>query len=337
MKVAVFGTQSFDKQYLKEANEQAGGAHELKFYKPNLTRDTLPLADGYDAVCIFVNDVADREVVEGLAERGVRLIALRAAGFNNVDLEAARERGIGVVRVPAYSPYAVAEHTVALLLALNRKIYRAFNRVRDGNFLLDGLTGFDVRGKTVGIVGTGKIGLAVASIFKGFGTRILAHDKYPSEEAKALGVEYVELERLFEESNVVTLHCPLTPETYHLADADAFERMKEGAIFLNTSRGALVESSAMVDALKSGKLGGVGLDVYEEEADLFFKDLSDRVIQDDLFARLLTFPNVVVTGHQGFLTVEALRNIAETTIGNVTDYERKGKSENEVEPQRASA
>jgi D-lactate dehydrogenase len=258
--------------------------------------------------------------VRALAEGGTRLIALRCAGYNNVDLRAAATCGITVVRVPAYSPFAVAEHTVALMLTLNRHTHRAVARVRDGNFALDGLLGFDFHGRTAGIVGTGRIGVATASILRGFGCRVLAFDPAPSQAAVDLGVEYVSLDRLLGESDVVTLHCPLSPASHHLIDANAIARMKRGVMLINTSRGALVDARAAIEALKSGHLGYLGLDVYEEEADLFFEDLSSRVLQDDVLARLLTFPNVVVTSHQAFFTHEALAAIAETTLANVRAF-----------------
>jgi D-lactate dehydrogenase len=319
MRIAVFSTKPYDQQFLKRANAEHG--HELVFFEPRLTAETAKLAAGFDAVCAFVNDNLDAGVLETLAGDGTRLIALRSAGFNHVDLAAAERLVLTVARVPAYSPYAVAEHAVALILTLNRRMNRAYNRVREGNFSLDGLLGFDLHGKTVGIVGTGKIGLIFARIMKGFGCRLLAFDPYPSEEAAEL-VRYVSFEELLQESDVVSLHCPLTPQTYHVIDRTAVARMKYGVMLINTSRGALVDTLAVIDGLKSGHLGYLGLDVYEEEEELFFEDLSNRVIRDDVFMRLLTFPNVVITGHQGFFTEEALTNIAETTLANVTAFER---------------
>jgi D-lactate dehydrogenase len=319
MRVAVFSTKAYDQEFLRDANRRHG--HEITFFEPRLTPETAPLASGYPAVCAFVNDNLGRTVIDALAEGGTRLIALRSAGFNHVDLAAAAEREITVARVPAYSPYSVAEHAVALMLGLNRKLHRAYARVREGNFSLEGLLGFDVHGRTVGIVGTGKIGLAFARILSGFGCRLLAHDPYPNEECSALGVEYVALAELLEQSDIVALHAPLTPQTYHLIDAEALARMKDGVMLINTSRGALIDTPAVIAALKSGRLGALALDVYEEEEGLFFEDFSGQVIEDDVFARLLTFPNVIITGHQGFFTVEALRNIAETTMSNVTAFE----------------
>ena len=319
MKIAVFSSKPYDERYLREANADHG--HELTFLEPRLTAATAALANGHDAVCPFVNDVLDDAAVRSLGDLGVRLIALRSAGFNHVDLAAARAAGITVARVPAYSPHAVAEHALALLLALNRRIHRAHARVREGNFALDGLLGFDLHGKTVGVIGTGQIGAVFARIVHGLGCRVLALDPYPNPELDNIA-EYVGQDRLLTESHVVSLHCPLTPDTYHLIDAAAIARMKPGVTLINTSRGQLVDTRAVIEGLKEGRIGLLGLDVYEEEADLFFEDLSNRVIQDDVFSRLLTFPNVLITGHQGFFTEEALHAIAETTLGNATAFER---------------
>jgi D-lactate dehydrogenase len=319
MRVAVFSQKPYDREFLLAANE--GHGHELVFFELHLNPVTAALARDFPAVCAFVNDCLDATVLETLVAGGTRLIALRCAGFNNVDLAAADRLGVTVARVPAYSPYAVAEHTVGLMLTLNRKIHRAFNRVREGNFSLDGLLGFDFHGKTMGIVGTGKIGLCVARILNGFGCRLLAYDPYPNPACEELGVEYVELADLLRQSEVVTLHAPLTRETHHLIDAEAIAQMRDGVMLINTSRGGLIDTPAVIDALKSGKIGYLGLDVYEEEADLFFEDLSQRPIQDDVFSRLLVFPNVLITGHQAFFTREALRNIADTTISNITNFE----------------
>jgi D-lactate dehydrogenase len=318
VRIAVFSTKPYDQRFLTEANASLG--FELTFLEPRLTLETVTLAAGAPAVCLFVNDVADAAVIDALADRGTRLIALRCAGYNNVDLRAAAARNIAVVRVPAYSPYAVAEHTVALMLSLNRHTPRAVTRVRDGNFALDGLLGFDLHGKTVGVVGTGRIGVATIAILRGFGCRVLTFDPVPSQAALDLGAEPAPLERLFDESDIVTLHCPLSPATHHLIDAGAIARMKRGVMLINTSRGALLDARAAIAALKSGHLGYLGLDVYEEEADLFFEDLSGRVLQDDIFARLLTFPNVVITSHQAFFTREALAAIASTTLANVRAF-----------------
>lgn len=321
MRVAVFDTHSYDRAALEAENARFG--HALTFFEVRLTKLTAGLARGFGAVCAFVNDRLDADALTLLAAEGVRLVALRSAGYNNVDLEAAERVGIPVVRVPVYSPYAVAEHAVLLVLALDRKIHRAWARVREGNFSLDGLVGFDLHGKTVGLVGTGAIGSAAARIFRGFGCRVLAHDLHPRRELETeLGVEYVDLPVLFAESDIVSLHVPLTPATHHLIDAAAIARMKPGVMLVNTGRGALIDSRALVQALKSGKVGAAGLDVYEEEEGLFFQNLSDRVLQDDVLARLLSFPNVLVTAHQGFLTREALATIARTTLESIRAYER---------------
>lgn len=322
MRVAVFNVKSYDREYLGLANSQLPEAqrHELSWFEPHLTIDTATLAEGAQAVCVFVNDKLDAAVLERLHGLGVRLIALRCAGFNNVDLATAKALGLTVVRVPAYSPHAVAEHAVALLMTLNRKTHRAYNRVREGNFSLQGLCGFDLHQKTVGIVGTGKIGLAFAQIMNGFGCKLLAHDPFPAPEAEALGVRYVSLAELLEQSEVVSLHCPLTPATRHLLNKAAIARMKRGAVLLNTGRGALVDTRALIDALKKHHLGAVGVDVYEEEEALFFEDHSADGIDDDLFVRLSTFPNVLVTAHQGFLTAEALTAIAQVTLANITAF-----------------
>ena len=320
MQVAVFSTKPYDRDFLRRAN--AGHGHDITFLEPRLSPETASLAEGFEAVCVFVNGVVDREVLTKLAAWDTRLVALRSAGFNNVDLEAAQEVDITVARVPVYSPHAVAEHGAALILALNRKIHRAYARVREGNFSLAGLMGFDLVGRTVGIVGTGTIGTVFARIRSGFGCRLLANDPLPNRECRALGVEYVGADRLFSESDIVAVHAPLTPDSYHLVDERALARMKRGAMLINTSRGALVDTRAVIRALKDGTLGALGIDVYEEEADLFFEDLSQEVIRDDVFARLLTFPNVLVTAHQAFFTEEAVGRIAETTLQNISSFEQ---------------
>lgn len=331
MRVTVFSTKSYDRRFLDLANAAAGDRHRMHYVEARLTAESAPLANDAQAVCAFVNDVLDRAVLETIAAGGTRLVALRSAGFNHVDLAAAAELGLAVARVPAYSPDAVAEHTVALILSLNRKIHRAYARVREGNFALDGLLGFDLRGKTTGIVGAGKIGLCVARILKGFGCRVLVHDPAPSPEIAAIGAEAVALPALLAESDIVSLHCPLTPETHHLIDHDALALMKRGVMLINTGRGALVDAAALIGGLKSGAIGHLALDVYEEEGDLFFEDLSDQVLQDDIFARLLTFPNVLITGHQAFFTAEALGEIARTTIENLSSFEDEGVPANPVE------
>lgn len=319
MKVAVFSTKPYDREFFSLANREAG--HELVFLEPRLTPQTCRLADGFPAVCAFVNDQLDAQVLLPLSRHGTKLIALRCAGVNQVDLSATEQLGMTVTRVPAYSPHGVAEHTVALMLALNRKIPRAYNRIRDGNFSLEGLLGFDFYQRTVGVVGTGKIGAVVARIMAGFGCHVLAHDVVRNPEAEAAGAEYVSTEELFARSDVITLHCPLVPETYHLINEEAIARMKRGVMLINTSRGPLIDTRAVIRALKSGKIGYLGLDVYEEEADLFFEDLSTRVIQDDVFSRMLTFPNVIITGHQAFFTRNALEAIARETLANISAFE----------------
>ena len=319
MRIAVFSTKPYDRTFLDQANQ--GHQHQLVYLDARLTVATAALASGFSGVCAFVNDKLDREVLQLLHANGTRLIALRSAGFNNVDLPEAERLGMTVVRVPAYSPHAVAEHAVALILSLNRMTFRAYNRVREGNFALDGLLGFDLYGKTVGVIGTGKIGLIFADIMHGFGCRVLAHDPSPSADAKAF-VRYVPLEQLFEEADIISLHCPLTPETHHLIDDAAIAQMKHGVMLVNTGRGRVVDTRAVIEGLKSGKIGRLGLDVYEEEENLFFQDLSQRVISDDQFMRLTTFPNVLITGHQAFFTAEALTNIAETTLANISAFEQ---------------
>jgi D-lactate dehydrogenase len=328
MRIAFFSAHSYDRQFFDEANRKAG--HEILYLDARLSRPTAALAAGFPAVCAFVNDALDGAVLETLAAGGTRLIALRSAGFNHVDLEAARRLGLTVARVPAYSPHAVAEHTVALMLLLNRKLHRAYLRIREGNFALDGLLGFDFHGRTVGIIGTGKIGRIVGTILHGFGCRLIGYDIAPDERCRAIGLEYLPLEEIWHQSDVITLHAPLTPETRHLIDASALARMKSGVMIINTGRGALIDTRAVIDGLKSGRVGALGLDVYEEEEKLFFRDLSDQVLQDDVFARLLTFPNVVITGHQGFFTREALTAIAETTLSNVSAFERGERSGTEL-------
>ena len=320
MKIAVFSTKRYDRAYLQRANAAHG--HHLTFFEAHLNPRTARLAEGCSAACVFVNDTVNAEVVGELAQCGIRLVALRCAGYNNVDLPTAEKNGVVVVRVPAYSPHAVAEHTVALLLALNRKIYRAYNRIREGNFALEGLLGFDLHGKTIGLIGTGRIGARVASIMNGFGCQLLGYDLSENDDCLAVGLRYVSLPELYEASDVITLHCPLTPNTHHLINRSSLEQMKQGVTIINTSRGALIDTRDVIQALKSGKIGYLGMDVYEEEADLFFEDLSAKIIQDDVFSRLITFPNVVITGHQAFFTSHALEKIAHTTLNNITAEER---------------
>jgi D-lactate dehydrogenase len=329
MRTAVFSVKVFDREFLGGAAREAG--HELTFFEPRLALETVKLAEGFPAVCAFVNDELNAEVLTRLAAGGTRLIAMRCAGFNNVDIEAAGRLGLRVTRVPAYSPFAVAEHAIGLILTLNRKIHKAYNRVREGNFALDGLLGFDLHGRTAGVVGTGKIGQGVAQILQGFGCRVLLFDVAENPACRGLG-EYVPLERLLAESDIVTLHVPLVPATHHMIDAAAIARMKSGVMLVNTSRGGLIDTRAVIEGLKEQKIGYLGLDVYEEEADLFFEDLSTRVIRDDVFSRLLTFPNVVITGHQAFFTREALSQIAAVTMESLTAFEQNQPLPYEVAP-----
>ena len=328
MKTAVFSTKTYDQQHLEFANEQHG--HDLHFFESKLNRRNLPLARGYPCVCVFVNDVVDAHVLLQLKEGGTQLVALRSAGYNHVDLKAAEQLGITVVRVPAYSPEAVAEHTIALLLALSRKTHKAYNRVREGNFSLEGLLGFNLSGSVVGVIGTGKIGEAASRILNGFGCELLGYDLRPNPNCQALGMKYTSLDELIRESDIITLHCPLTPDTCHLINAESISKMKRGVTILNTSRGALVDAHAVLAGLKSGQIGYLGLDVYEEEADIFFEDLSNQIIQDDVLTRLFTLPNVLITGHQGFFTKEAMQNIASTTLENISEFEESGSCKNEV-------
>ena len=316
MKVAVFSSKPYDRQFLERVNQNHN--HELKFFEPRLNTETVSLAKGFEAVCVFVNDLLDRQTITLLQSQGIKLIALRCAGYNNVDLNAATELGLKVVRVPAYSPYAVAEHAIALILTLNRKIHRAYYRVREGNFTLNGLLGFDLHGRTVGIIGTGKIGRIAGQILHGFGCRILAYDLYPNREFGDRYGEYVSLETLLSQADIISLHCPLTADTHHLIDTEAIASMKPGVMLVNTSRGGLVDTKAVIKGLKSKQIGHLALDVYEGESNIFFEDKSAEIIQDDVFERLLTFPNVIITGHQAFFTEDALTNIAETTLANIT-------------------
>ncbi|GHC24871.1 lactate dehydrogenase [Kushneria pakistanensis] len=318
MKVTLYSAQPYDERFFEEARLEgfAEEAFDLIYQKVALSRQTTALAEGSDAVCVFVNDVLDEVVLEALAAMGVKAVVLRCAGFNNIDLAAAERLGFFVARVPAYSPEAVAEHALALAMTLNRHTHRAFNRVREGNFALDGLLGMTLHGKTVGIVGTGRIGLATASIFKGLGCRVLGSDPFPAEGFEAIG-EIVDVDTLLAQSDIVSLHCPLLDATHHLINEASLERMKPGAMLINTSRGALIDTCAVIEALKSRQLGALAIDVYEQESGLFFQDRSSEIIDDDVFSRLMTFPNVLVTGHQGFFTVEALREIAQVTFNNL--------------------
>jgi D-lactate dehydrogenase len=320
LKIAFFDAKSYDIESFDRGNHHR---HALHYIRAPLNRDTVYAAEGAKIVCIFVNDTCDAAVVEGLASLGVELIALRCAGFNNVDLKACQDHNMSVVRVPAYSPYAVAEHTVALMLMLNRRLHQAYQRNRAGYFVLDGLTGFDMHGKQVGVIGTGKIGQCTINILLGFGCRVLAFDKFPNAELAARdNVQYVDIEHLFGASDIITLHVPLFPETRHVINEAAIDQMKDGVMLINTSRGELVDTKALIGALKSGKIGSAGLDVYEEEAGVFFHNLSDQVLTDDVLARLMTFHNVVITSHQAFLTHEALTNIAETTLASIDEFKQ---------------
>lgn len=320
MKVSVFSTKPYDQDFLELVNKDFN--NQLSFHTSPLTPDTINLVEDERCVCVFVHDKLNHQVIEELHNKGVELIALRCAGFNNVDLAAAKEFGITVVRVPAYSPEAVAEHAVSLMLSLSRKIHRAYNRVREGNFSLNGLLGFELHNKTIGIVGTGRIGTALAKIMTGFGAKVIATDIESNKICHELGVEYVSFNELCRCSNVISLHCPLTPDTYHLIDEQSIDLMQQGVMIINTSRGAVIDTQSAIDGLKKNKIGYLGLDVYEQEEHLFFEDLSDKVITDDVFERLLTFPNVLITGHQAFFTAEAMTNIAHTTLHNISCFEQ---------------
>ncbi len=327
--IAFFDTKPYDESSFTEKNKEFG--FDIRYYKGHLNRNNVILTQGADAVCIFVNDTADAEIIRILAANGVKLIALRCAGFNNVDLNAAAEAGIAVVRVPAYSPYAVAEYTVALMLSLNRKIHRASWRTRDGNFSLHGLMGFDMYGKTAGIIGTGKIAKILIRILRGFGMNILAYDLYPDYNfARENQVVYTTLDELYHSSDIISLHCPLTEQTKYLINDFSISKMKDGVMLINTGRGQLIHTNALIEGLKNKKIGSAGLDVYEEEGDYFYEDKSDRIIDDDVLARLLSFNNVIVTSHQAFFTREALDNIAGTTLENVRDFTNHKPLLNEV-------
>lgn len=328
MKVAVYSTKNYDRKHLEIANQKFG--FELEFFDFLLSEKTVKMAEGAEAVCIFVNDDGSRAVLEKLANIGVKTIALRCAGFNNVDLDAAKELGLNVVRVPAYSPEAVAEHAVGLMLTLNRRIHKAYQRTRDANFSLEGLTGFNMHGKTAGIIGTGKIGIATMRILKGFGMELLAYDPFKNPLVEELGGQYVSLDELYARAHIISLHCPATPENYHLLNETAFNKMRDGVMIINTSRGALIDSQAAIEALKRQKIGALGMDVYENERELFFEDKSNDVITDDVFRRLSSCHNVLFTGHQAFLTEEALNNISDVTLSNILNIEQTGKCVNTV-------
>lgn len=336
MRVAFFSTKRYDRTSFESANAVLG--HQFTFFEPRLTEQTATLAAGFPCVCAFINDVLDAAVLRILAANGTKVIALRSAGFNHVDLEVAGELGLQVVRVPAYSPYAVAEHAVGLVLMLNRKLYRAYNRVREDNFALDGLMGFDLHGSTVGVIGTGKIGQIFAQIMRGFGCHLLGYDAYPSDAFTALGnARYVDLPELLANSDIISLHCPLLPSTHHIIRAETIAQMKPGVMLINTSRGALVNTRDVIDGIKSGQIGYLGTDVYEEEAELFFEDLSDTVIKDDTFQLLQSYSNVVITAHQAFFTRNAVEAIANTTLQNITDVEQNGSCANEVKAEMVIA
>lgn len=329
MRIAFFDTKPYDKVFFdKYGNEQD---IKFKYFEAKLNEDTVDLAHGYDGVCAFVNDTINDAVIDRLTDMGIKILALRCAGFNNVDMKHASGK-LRVVRVPAYSPYAVAEHTMALLLTSIRRIHKAYIRTKDFNFSLSGLTGFDLHGKTVGVIGTGRIGRVFIDICRGFGMKVLAYDKFRTEGLdNGDTVRYVELDELFANSDIISLHCPLTDDTYHMIDEDALKKCKQGVVILNTSRGALVDAEALLANIKSRKVGAACLDVYEEESDLFFEDNSGHIMEDDTLARLLTMPNVIVTSHQAFLTEEALENIAETTVQNIVDLVQIGKCKNELQ------
>jgi len=331
MKVAVFSAEPYDREFLDAANQAAQSVHELVYFGTRLELQTVPLAEGFQAVCAFVNDDLSADTLKALAQQNTQFVVLRCTGFNNVDLAAAAAAGIRVARVSAYSPYSVAEHVVGLIQMLNRKLYRAYNRVRDDNFSLNGLLGFDLYGRTVGIVGTGKIGFVLAQIMHGFGCRLLGYDLYPNSNFESIGeARYVDLPTLFAESDIISLHCPLVPETHHLINSATIAQMKPGVMLINTSRGKLIDTRAAIAGIKSGQIGYLGIDVYEQEDELFFRDLSDVVIQDDAFQLLQSFPNVVITAHQAFFTRNALTEIASTTICNLTEFEQGKPVPNEI-------
>jgi len=327
-KIVVYSTKGYDRTFLTQENQAHG--HELIFLEDMLRPETAALAKGADVVCLFVHDHADEAALQTLAAGGTKLIVLRCAGYNNVDLKAAAALGMDVRRVPSYSPYAVAEFAMALIFALNRKIHRTYNRVREGNFALDGLLGFDLNGSTVGIIGTGKIGCLLAAPMKAMGCKILGYDVMENPAFKTAGGVYTSLDEVLAQSDIISLHCPLTPETHHLINSESLAKMKNGVMLINTSRGALINASDVITALKSGKVGYLGIDVYEQEEGVFYENLSEEIIQDDVLLRLLTFPNVLVTSHQAFFTATALRNISETTMRNIAEHFTGVESPNQV-------
>lgn len=319
MKIAFFSTTKTDKTLFEEHNHFPDQI-DITYFDVHLSAKTAPLAQGFDAICVFVNDQLPAEVIDRLAEYNIRLIALRCAGFNNVDIQQADAKQITILRVPAYSPMAVAEHALAMMMTLNRKTHKSFNRVRDSNFTLEGLLGFDMFNKTAGVIGTGKIGIEAVRILKGIGMVVVAYDPFPNEQTKEYGAEYVSLEELYGVADVISLHAPLLDSTKHMINAESIQKMKDGVMIINTSRGGLTDAQALIDGLKSRKIGYLGIDVYEQEANLFFEDRSEEIIEDDVFERLLTFPNVLVTAHQAFFTKEALDHIADTTLQNIIDF-----------------
>lgn len=326
--IAMFDTKPYDSESFDSANQKHG--FEIKYFKGHLTMDTIRLAQDFDSVCLFVNDIVNQEIVDKLNSFGIQLIALRCAGYNNIDLKAVYNK-IHVVRVPSYSPYAVAEHAMAMILTLNRKTHKAYNRTQDGNFTIQGLLGFDLFGKTIGVIGTGQIGKILIGIAKGFGMKVLAFDSFPNVEyAKTAGFEYTDLDTLYQNSDIISLHCPLTPETQYIVNAGSIAKMKNGVMLINTSRGKLIDTKALINGLKSRKIGYAGLDVYEEESEYFFEDYSTEILDDDVLARLLTFSNVLITSHQAFFTKEALTNIAETTLKNISNYFENQPLQNEI-------
>lgn len=323
MKIALFDAKPYD---IESFEKYADDNLQIKFFETKLNEDTVNLARGFDGVCIFVNDTANANIIDALCDMGVKFIALRCAGYNNVDIKHAYNK-IHIFRVPAYSPYAVAEHTMAMLLTSVRRIHKAYNRTKDFNFSLNGLTGFDLHGKTVGVVGTGKIGRIFINICNGFGMNILAYDKYPAKDS---GINYVELDELLEKSDIISFHCPLNEESYHLINSESIKKLKKGVILINTSRGPLIDSEALLEGIKDRKIGAACLDVYDEESDIFFNDYSGHIVADDTLARLITMPNVLVTSHQAYLTEEALRNIAEVTVNNIKSFEANQSCDNEL-------
>ncbi|MDJ0705505.1 MAG: 2-hydroxyacid dehydrogenase [Leptolyngbyaceae cyanobacterium MO_188.B28] len=333
MKVAVFSTEPYDRKFLDAANHRANAGHEFIYFDTRLEPESASLVDGCQAICAFVNDDLGSETLKILADQGVQFIALRCTGFNNVDLSTTAELGIKVSRVTVYSPYSVAEFVIAMIQMLNRKLYKAYNRTRDDNFSLNGLMGFDLHGRTVGIIGTGKIGVILAQVMHGFGCHLLGYDPYPNPKFGEVGdARYVELPELLANSDIISLHCPLTDDNHHLINQNTIAQMKPGVMLINTSRGKLVDTKAVINGIKSGQIGHLGIDVYEQESEIFFKDLSDTIIQDDTFQLLQSFPNVVVTSHQGFFTEDAMNGISTTTVTNITDFEQGNPLKNEVKP-----